>query len=216
MVETKWLYHLGKSLYSLKDPEFSNCDLVVPLGYGLINQNELPDAAEKTLRKAVQIASKYRVRIAWASANYFWPECEEEENRLKMAKVNAGGLIALPIIAEGVANTVTEAQGIRQAVTRAGFRLQSKTIVVVADWPHARSARKIWRKVFPEAIIIVVSIEGKWDRPHPALFARSELRWLFINIVRHLGLMIFGMKFVGLIRHPISKKENKMRINKIR
>ena len=207
MVGTAWIYRLGKSLYSLKNLPFSRCDLVVPLGYGLLNRSDLPDAAEKTLREAVQIAYKYQVPITWANTNYFWPGCEEEENQLKIQEVNTlkWKLTTKPIIAKGVTNTVTEAQSIRQAVVEAGVELQSKIIVVVADWPHARSARKIWRKVFPEAIVVVMSIEGKWDRSHPAFFARSELRWLFINVVRHLGLMIFGMKFVSLIRHPTSK-----------
>lgn len=207
MVGTKRIYRLGKSLYYLKNPQLARCDLVVPLGYGLLNRNELPDAAKKTLREAVQITSKHRVPIAWASANYFWPGCEEEENQLKVAEANVAGLNTELIIAEGVTNTVTEAQSIRQAVIKAGIELQSKTIIVVADWPHTRSALKIWQQVFPESTIIMISIDGRWNKFHPAFFARSELRWLFINIVRHLGLMVFGMRFVSLIRHPISKKE---------
>lgn len=175
----------------------------MPLGYGLLRRHRLPDAAEKTLQEAVRIASRCQAPLAWASSNYFWPGCEEEENRLKTQEVNALGLTSKPIIAEGITNTVTEAQSIREAVTGTGYELLSKTIVVVTDWPHARSARKIWRKVCPESIIIVVSIEGKWEKSHPAFFQRSELRWLLINLVRHVGLTIFGMKFVSLIHHPI-------------
>ncbi|MDO8574372.1 MAG: hypothetical protein Q7R86_01990 [bacterium] len=204
MIGTEWIYRLGKSLYSLKNPQFSHCDLVVPLGYGLFNRNELPSAAKKTLREAVQIALKYKVPIAWASANFFWPGGEEKENRLKVSEAKANGLIVMPIITKGITNSVTEAQSIRQAIIDAKIESQSKTIVVVADWPHARSARKIWRKVFPEAIIILVSINGKWNNKlNPIFFGRSELRWLFINIVRHLALIILGIKIVSLFRHPI-------------
>lgn len=206
MVGLGWIYRLGKSLYSLSSSKFSQCDLVVPLGYGMLVQNKLPDAAKKTLREAVQIASKYQVPIVWASSNYFWPGCEEEENRLKVGEVNTAGLTTEIIITEGVTNTVTEAQSIRQAVIKAGIKLQSKTIVVVADWPHARSALKIWKQVSPESIIVMVSINGRWNESHLAFFQRSELRWLFINIFRHLALMIFGMRIVSLMQHPVSKK----------
>lgn len=194
-----------KSLYGLKNSPFSHCDLVVPLGYGLLNRDKLPDASEKTLQEAIRIVANHQTPIAWASANFFWSGCEEEENRIKLTKVHDARLTTVPIIAEGVFNSVTEAQNIRQAVIKAGIELQSKTIVVVADWAHARSARRIWRKVFPESTIIVLSIEGKWDKSNPVRFARSEFRWLLINVVRHLGLRIFGLRFVGLIHHPIRK-----------
>jgi hypothetical protein len=199
----KWLYSLAKLVYSLKVAKLSGCgdvDLVVPLGYGLLNTHKLPDAAKETIRQAIIISNRYQAPIAWANADYFWLGAEEEENRLKLQEAHLWGLTSRPIIAHGVANTVTEAQSIRRAVIEDGHRF--KKIVVVADWPHARSVRKIWRKVFPESKILVISIEGKWDKTHPAFFLRSELRWLFINLVRHVGLMIFGMKFVSLMRHP--------------
>lgn len=203
MVGTGWLYHFGKSVYALKNSRLTYCDLVIPLGYGLLNRNALPDAAKKTLKEAIRIAAKRQVPIAWASANYFWPGGEEKENQLKMAEARVAGLV--PIIAKGVTNTVTEAQNIRQAVLEAGFKLEYSVIVVVVDWPHARSARKIWREIFPESAIIVVSIDGQWNESHPAFFLRSELRWLFINVVRHFGLIFLGTKRVSRYHHPIKQ-----------
>lgn len=203
-----WIYSLVKPLYSVKNTQFSQCDLVVPLGYGLLSQNKLPDASEKTLREAVRITSKYGTQIAWTSADYFWPECQQEEDQIKIKKAEITGLTTAPIIARrGATNSVTEAEGIYRAVIEAGVELRSKTIVVVADWPHTRSARKIWKLIFPESNIIMISIDGKWDKSHPAFFCRSELRWLIINIIRHIALILFGMKAVSFVRHPISRKD---------
>ena len=208
MIGTTWIYRLGKSLYSLKNPQISQCDLVVPLGYGILFQKKLPDAAKKTLREAFQITSQYQAQIAWANSNYFWPGCQYEENQLKLEEAENAGLTIEPIIVnEGITNTINEAQKIREAVIKTGLELQSKTIIIVADWAHARSASKIWKKVFPESTIIMTSIDGKWNESHPAFFQRSELLWLFINIFRHLALSIFGMKIVSLIHHPTSKKD---------
>lgn len=202
----RWIYRLARSIYSLKNSQFSSCDLVVPLGYGLLNRNTLPDAAQKTLKEAVRIATEHQVPLAWASANYFWLGCEEQEGRLKMAEANAVGLSTLPIVAEGVTNSVTEARSIRRAISKTGLKFQCNVIVIVADWPHARSARKIWREVFPESVIAVVSIDAQWNESHPAIFARSEWRWLFINVVRHIALIILGAERVSrLPHHPIKE-----------
>lgn len=204
MIGTKWICRLGKLLYSLKNSQISQCDLVVPLGYGILFQKRLPDAAKKTLREAFQIAFRYRAQIAWANSNYFWPGCQDEENQLKLEEADSVALTIGPItVNEGITNTITEAQKIREAVIKTGIELQSKTIVVVADWPHAKSALKIWKKVFPESTIIMVSIDGRWNESHPAYWQCSELRWLAINIVRHLALKTLGMEKVASFQHPL-------------
>ncbi|MFH1780775.1 MAG: hypothetical protein ABH841_02125 [Candidatus Nealsonbacteria bacterium] len=194
-----------RRLYSLKNPKFFYCDLVVPLSYGLLNQNKLPDAAKETLREAVRIASQHRAPIAWANSNYLWPRCEEEENQLKVAEANIAGLITAPIIAGGVTNSITEAQSIRQTVIKKGLDLQFRKIAVVVDWPHARSALKIWKHVFPESTIIVISVNGNWHEDHPCFFQCSEARWLLINIVRHFALILLGMKTVSLFHQPMRR-----------
>lgn len=207
MSGTKWLYSPIRAIYGLRNhPGFLVWgDLVVPLGYGLLRSNELPDAARETLREAVRISNEYQIPIAWASSNYFYPGCDTKEDSLKIEEALRAGLRRVPIIGESVTNTMTEAQSIRQAITKADLELEFGTIIVVVDWPHARRARKIWRKVFPEAKIHMVSVEGKWEKSHYVSVQRSELRWLFINIVHHITLTIFGTKSVSRLHYPVSK-----------
>ena len=202
-----WLYRIIKFCYYLKDQEFTQCDLVVPLGYALLPQKELPDAEEKILGEAARIALEYQTPIAWVSADYLWPGCDEEENRLKINELRSAGVTIAPIIGEGVIDTVTEAQSIKKVVAEAG--LQPRTIVVVTDWPHARRARRIWKKAFPESTIIMRSVEGKWDKSHPNFSARSNMRWLLANIAYHFLFIVVREKGTVLLAGLLRRKDNK-------
>lgn len=202
----EWVYRLCELFYRPKDSKFSRCDIVVPIDYGILFQKKLPDAGKKTIREAVRIASDHQVLIVWASANFFWPGCQQEEDALRIEEAKIAGLTANPIISrKGTTNTITEAENIREAIIEASIELRSKIIVVVANWPHARSVRKIYKRIFPESTIAVRSINGQWNESHPAFFGRSELRWLLINIFRHLALILFGIRIVRLAKQPIIK-----------
>ena len=197
---TGWLYRV----YSIKNSDFSRCDAVVALGYGLLKNKKLPDAEKKTLAEAVRIASKFNVLIVWANSGYLYSGCAEEEEALKQAEINSMGFSAgqVKLLPEGVTNTVTEAEGIRSVLSDAG----SKTIVVVADWAHSKSARLIYRKIFPKADIVMRVVEGQWNEDHLISLARSNFRWLFINVVRHLALRILGLKLVSRVKHPVENR----------
>lgn len=184
--------------------------IVVPLGYGLLLNNELPDASEKTLEKAVKISFENQALIAWTSANYFWPRCQAQEDEIKVKVAENADLKNPPIIGkEGATNSVTEAEDIRQALFEARIELKDTIVVIVADHPHAKSAEYIWRRVFPESIIAITTVEGEWNNKlNPAFLARSKKRWLFANFLRYCVLRIpfVGMKLAKRMKHPISKK----------
>lgn len=191
--------------YDLRNQKISHCNIVVPLGHGLLSKNKLPYTEKKILQEAVRIASEHQAQIIWASANYFWPGCKEQEDRLKLEAIKDYGFISSPIFAEGILNTVEEAKAIRKAITRSGIDFQKRTLVIVTDWPHVRRARIVFRKIFPESNIVMQSVEGHWNEFHPNFFARSDLRWLFINIVQHT-LLIFGIKISSKLKQPFTKK----------
>lgn len=194
-----WLYRLVRLVYGLRNSKIESCDLVVPLGYGWTVENELPDAERKAILEAAQIARKYRAKIAWSSSMIFWLGCKEREDEEK-TKLLRTKISELPIIASGSTNSVLEAQEIRLAVLNSG--LNPKNIVVVLDWPHARSAKRIWEKTFPDSKIATRSIEGRWDSSHRVILQKSKSRWLFVCILRHLALIFLGMGWVSRIQHP--------------
>ena len=77
----------------------------------------------------------------------------------------------------------------------------------MADWLHARSVLKIGKHIFPEATVVIKSLNDEWNEPdHPSFLLRSKLRWFSVNLIRHLALMVLGFKIVGLIKQPINKK----------
>ncbi|MCH7759246.1 hypothetical protein IID20_02735 [Patescibacteria group bacterium] len=205
---SKWLYRLTRPIYGLKKQEFSKCDFVVPLSYGLINEKKLPKISKKLLQEAAETALKYHAQIAWSSVDYFWDGDTEQENALKLEQIRNTGFMDNPIITEkGCNNTITEMQNVRQAIINNNGTLENKTIVFVADWLHARSVLKIGKHIFPEATVVIKSLNDEWNEPdHPSFLLRSKLRWFSVNLIRHLALMVLGFKIVGLIKQPINKK----------
>jgi len=175
------------------------CDLVVPLGYGLTLDNQLPDAEMKVLDETVVIANGMRAKVAWASSSYFFPGSKEHEDELKRWYLG-NRLLEPPLVAEGITNSVTEAIEVKKAAEYAG--LHPQLIVIVLDWPHARSAQLIWKKVFPDAHIGVRSVVGRWDRSHRASLQQSDFRWLCACIARHAALYTLGVDRVAKIQHP--------------
>lgn len=204
----KRLYQLTRPLYGMKKPKFSNCDFVVPLAYALINEEELPEISKKVLQQASKTALKYQAQIAFSSVGYFWDGDTQQENALKSKQIRIFGFTHKPITTEkGCTNTLTEMQNVREAIISAGYELNNKTIVFVADWLHARSALKVCKHVFPEATLFIKSINDEWAEPnHPSFFLRSKLRWFLINLIRHMALIVLGFKIVGLIKQPTNKK----------
>ncbi len=195
----RFLTRLVRRFYGLPQPEIKQCDLIVPLGYGLTVHNTLPGAEINVLREAVHLAKRYEARVAWASSKYFFHGSKDEEDKRKLSLLAEYG-ITNPLIARGITNSVTEAREIRAAVLRRGIK--PHTIVVVLNWPHARSARLIWKETFPDANILMYSVEGEWNRYHRATLQRSNGLWLFACILRDLTLRIKGLEWVAQRQHP--------------
>jgi len=202
----RWLYRLARAIYGVKDSKITAVDLVVPLGYGLEKDKSLPDGAEKTLSVAADIASKYGVNIAWASSNYFWLGCKEEEDQARIQYLKDIGYEGRFIIADGISNSVTEAENIKAAVL--AKKIPHKKITVVCDWPHARSALLVWRKVFPASKIMIRNIEANWNSSF-VRFQKSNSWWLVVCLLRHAALIVLGLNRVAKIQHPL--KEEKRR-----
>lgn len=194
---------LIRSLYGLRNRKITKCDLVVALGYGLTQQNRLPDAEIEVLLKAGKIAQEYDAILVWASSNYLFKGSDEIENTEKCAFLEAREFFPKQlIVAPPITNSVTEALEIRDHLEC--LKLDISSIVVVLHWAHARSARIIWKKVFPKKKIIIESVDGEWDESHRADLQRSNLKWLGACILRHGALRILGMRWVAARKHPIT------------
>jgi hypothetical protein len=195
-------YGLARLVYSLPHSgDYDGCDLVVPLGYGLTKTNELPDATRLTLLTAACLADTYHAKIAWSNSNYFGPGCQELENeqKLQILKRLDKSLASPPIVPDtGISNSVSEAREIRDALA-----FTPKKIMVVLDWPHGRSALKIWEKTFPDSKIVIRNIDSSWDSSHRAVLQRSNFLWLSSCLLRHFALTVMGLDKVAKIQYKI-------------
>ncbi|MES2215717.1 MAG: hypothetical protein V4481_00260 [Patescibacteria group bacterium] len=197
------LMRFARFLYGLKTQSTGNYDVIVPLGYGLDVENNLPVAEQQVLTMAVSMAKSNQALLVWASSSYFFRGSEKHEDQLKEKFVRDQKFAGEVVVSSGISNSVTEAREIKEALQRKGVK--SGRFAVVLDWPHARSARKIWRKTFPGFSIDFVSIQGVWNRSNRAYLQQSEFRWLAACILRHVALIVLGLDRVAKIQHPIEK-----------
>ncbi len=178
-------------------------DLIVPLGYGLTKNDQLPEIEKQILAYAALFIPNEETKVAWSSSSYFFQGSAAYEDALKhkflLAYVRHG--LGTPVVGGGVTNSVTEAEAISLALQKEGVSAP-KHILVVCDWAHARSVRIIWRHFFPEARISTHSVEGVWEPSHRGKFQGSNAVWFLACVARHVALRVLGVKWVGNFRQP--------------
>ncbi len=204
---TEWLKKLVRNVYGLRngnDNEMGDGALVVALDYGLTVTNGLPIIEKTVLAEAARIARERHGRLAWASANFLFPHSETIGDAMKYLFLKRKGMWGGDVIApSGVTNSVTEAYAIRHEVERRGLR--PGTVVVVLHWLHARSVCRIWKKAFPDARIVIRSMETPyWEGLNRVKMLQSENTWLFACLARHLALLLLGPDRIIGIREPVT------------
>ncbi len=188
-----------KSLYGIPNIPIADADIIVPLGYGWSTAG-LPHAAQLTTKAAAEIlAQQKNARIIYSDVAYFGEDIMWQEDQAKLRILKE---VLTPVakyhkvcLADPCINSVTEARNIKKVVY--GNGLKPKRIVVVCDWPHARSTRLIWRREFPDVEIVTHSVEAEWDDTHLVPAQQSNESWLLQNMLRHAALLTLGSDFVA-------------------
>jgi hypothetical protein len=189
-----------RSLYGIRC-RASKPTLVVPLGYGIDRKNRIPTAARDVLWEASRLAEFWKVPIAYASSVYFFSGSEVHENRLKRELlIDMKSRQPLIMVKRGVNNSVEEAEAISEE-----YRGPREVILVVCDWAHARSAKRIWEEVFPLSEIVVYSVDCEWNERNRAWLQQSRFRWNIACLLRHALLIVGGLERIRNIRQPIGK-----------
>ena len=178
--------------------------IIVPLGYTLKNSGALPDASLKTLLKVAEISEMIpESKIFFVPANVLGPEAQETEARLRIVLLEKEGIPLDKIICvkEGVSSTFGEARAALSYVQSISSNEKDDlrrygrhiSLVVIADWPHARRAKKIFKLVFRKkngVRIFVMSVEGEWNGNHPSV--KSSRSWLIGNFLHYLAVCVLG------------------------
>lgn len=186
--------------WQYQENDLLNPDIIIPLGYGLMTQNELPIDEELILKKTMEIKKEFpRAKIAFASANNFWKNCKTQEDIIKINFLWQLGLENLNDVVKtekGILNSVDEAKKIKNALDI--LEIEPKEIVVIAERLHSRSAYKIYKYFFPKTKIVIRNIKGILNSKNPEIHRKSELRWLLANLIRHILFCIFKEKIIKM------------------
>lgn len=173
--------------------DVANIDLIVPISYGT-KKDGLVNATRKTLEEAISYKKLFsKAVLVFGNCAYTFAGAEIREKELKESILRENAIEEY-ISASGINNTVEEAELIKKTLPFSPSR-----ILLVTGEMHARSARFVWRRVFPNAKIIVRCIKHTYEyqKDQPIKVVRSGYKWFFANLARHLLLTFFGLR----IRH---------------
>ncbi|MEK9209490.1 MAG: hypothetical protein AAB926_01530 [Patescibacteria group bacterium] len=137
--------------------------------------------------------------IFFVPANVLGPEALKTEIRLRLRILQAEGVSRsrISFLRVGISSTFGEAWEVLSYVLGTIRRHYGGhvNVMVIADWPHTRRAKKIFELIFERAMNVEVlarSVEGEWDGNHPAV--KSSRSWLIGNILHYLLVLVLGEK----------------------
>lgn len=176
--------------WQFKEENLLNPDIIISLGYGLASPNELPKDEKMVLKKTMEIKELFPLaKIAFASTGHFWYNCKEQEDKLKIEFLTKSGL-------KNLNDIIMAKEEILNSIDKQGIK--PKEIVVIAERMHTRSAYKIYKHFFSETKIVIRNINGVLNDKNPEIHRKSELRWLFANIIRHILFCVFKERIIKM------------------
>lgn len=187
---------LWRSCDSTDTIKKSRVDLIVPICYGLSGYQRLSVATKLNLEMALEaLRISPEAIIAFGNCSYIFPGSEKVESELKNELLKS--VDRSKILEVTITNSIDESEHILEVVRKAGVK--PRCILIITGELHSRSVRYIWKRVFPEAQIIIACINyrNEVEIDHLIPIQRTISRWIFANIARQLLLRIFGFS----IRH---------------
>lgn len=178
----------------------ANISLIVPISFTTL-RSKLVNGTRVNMEKAIQYQIEWfpNAVVAFSSCSYLFDGSEIVENSFRAEMCQKAGIE--PIIAKSMINTVDEAMSIRDALNIR--RIYPKCILLVTGELHSRSVYYIWRKLFPDAYILITCIPHKLEiQPdHLVLSQRKTWTWIRDNIARQIALRILPLSWIRKIRH---------------
>lgn len=179
----------------------SDVDLIVPISYTTLRDG-LTEATKRNMEIAISEKierSSSSIRLAFSSCSYPFKGAEIVEDKLRSEMCRQ--VVIYPILARPMVNTVDEAFNVRDALNERG--LKPKCILIITGELHSRSARYVWKKLFPEARILIrcipYSLEIQPD--HIVLDQRQMGKWVLSNVKREIALRLLPLSFVRKFQH---------------
>lgn len=169
-------------------------DLIVPISYSILPHG-LTQATRINLDAAIDLREQFpNAFVALSNCAYTFPGAAEKEKNLRDEILRKRGIYTRYVWAEDMNNSVQEAKRIKEAMEMLVpmFAPDPRCIVIVTCQMHSRSAKYIWRHVFPRAEILCYT--NNWiheaEPDQPVKIQRSHWLWFFGNIARQMALVI--------------------------
>lgn len=171
-------------LWSANDNLPPHVDVIVLVSFGA-TKNGLTKGTKATLEKTLELVKQYpEARVAFGVFTLS-PRPGVEERIKKLTFKN-------PIFADTIVSTIEEAEKIRAALPS---ELIIRSIVVVTDEWHSRSAKTVWTRVWrdktprPNIRIISISSSLTIDGDNPMIALRKHWTWALVNVLRQIFLI---------------------------
>lgn len=180
-------------------------DVIVPLSYCTTPQG-LTRATKENFLNAIAYWQKWpHAPISFGNTRYLFHDAAERESHFKAALLRENGVPEHSVLEAGpIMNSVEEARSINVRLSQAD--IHPARILIITGSLHARSARLIWKKIFPRTEIMIRCIDYRLEtqKDHPVFVQRSLIPWCLANVIRHTGLLIFGLTISSLFHHRAS------------
>lgn len=194
---------------SCAEEEPADVDVIVPISYCATPQG-LTRATRENILLAVRYARQFpHAVIAFGNAEYVFKNASHIESSRKRHILKEAAIPdELIIEADTIKNSVEEAYAVHARLTEANAR--PRRILLITGAMHAPSARLIWSRVFPEAGIFIRCIPYAYEiqADHPIIVQRSSMRWFAANVMRHLMLLVLGLRLTARFHHIVSTRES--------
>jgi hypothetical protein len=178
--------------------EISHPDLIVPISFATL-RDRLCNGTKANADLALQWAKKFSSsQVCFSSCSYPFPGAEQVEDRLR-GKIFKDGCVE-PIVASSMINTVDEAIRIKDALDERS--IYPKVILIIDGEIHSRSAYYVYRKVFPNALVLVYCTPYNLEyQPDQIVESQRTLgSWLFSNIARQIALHVLPLSMIRKIK----------------
>lgn len=190
------------SLWSVSDDRPVLPSVILAHGYGITLSDSLPDPAIKVLDLSISLHKQFQIPIWLGDSNYFWRPAEFEGG-LKDVYLHKMGVDFDRVKHLNVSSTIDE---IDRAVEYLASDIQNYEIISVCDRIHARRIKAFWKRLYPEARVKIVTVDGSWTREMPSRLQSSKLWWLVGNVIHLLLFKVFGRLSNKLTHHLTLKK----------
>jgi hypothetical protein len=175
----------------------SGADLIVPLSYTTLRDRLTNGTHQGIMRAFVYARQLPQATLAFSNASHAFPGSERVEYFAKKLY-----LLGIPhICAASCINSVQEAENIKAALP-----FSPKKILIVCGEVHSRSARIIWRQVFPDAEIRIscMPFAYEYQRDFPFFVERYAWIWFAASLAREVLLRTLGPERMRALKHNAS------------